>query len=232
MPASSGGDAFGEEASGGETLREIFATHGRARRVGPNQALFLEGDAPRSVLFVVSGLVRIETTTSDGRVVLLDLASDGDLIGELGVVRAMSRSAAAWTVQESVVLELSDAEFMHMMERDSTLAIAALIRTADRLGEITFQLVEASAFNAASRTAARIIRLAEVAGISLDSTEPAEIKMPITQTQLGEWAGLRREGVAAGLARLRGLDIIATRRMHMTVLDAARLRRIAFGREP
>lgn len=220
-----------DASSGGDALRGIFEELGRARRVGANQALFLEGDQPRGVYFVVSGLLRIETTTADGRVVLLDLSASGDLIGELGVVRAMSRSAAAWAVEESVLLEVSAHDFLAALRADSALGIEVLSRTADRLGEITFQLVEASAFNAASRTAARLLRLADIAGLSLTGPDPVAIKMPITQNQLAEWAGLRREAVVAGLAKLRSLGIITTGRMRVTVLDAAGLRRIAFGRE-
>ena len=220
---------WGMTQSADDALRHIFEQHGRERSVGADQALFFEGDPSTSVYYVQSGLIRIETTTSDGRVVLLDLSGPGDTIGELGVVRSQRRSASAWTSHDSVLWEIAAHDFQELLGADARLAMAVLFRTADRLGEITFQLVEASAYTAASRTAARLVRLIEMAGVNANHPQPIDLAMPITQQQLAEWAGLTREGVVAGLAKLRSLGIITTGRMRVTVLDLDALRRVAFG---
>lgn len=210
-------------------LRDIFLRLGREREVAAGQALFFEGDPPVSVYYVVSGLIRIETATSDGRVVLLDLSGPGDLIGELGAVRGLSRSASAWTSTDCALLELAAGEFCQVLLTNSDASMSVILRTADRLGEITFQLVEASVYDSASRTAARLLRLVEMAGFEPDTPEPIDLKMPITQHQLADWAGLAREGVVAGLAKLRALDIITTGRMRVRILDLAALRRVSLG---
>lgn len=217
------------DSSGDDAIKAVFAQFGRTRILRPGQALFFEGDPPTSVYLVLSGLIRIETTTSDGRVVLLDLASAGDLIGELGVVRSADRSAAAWGVQESTLLEISAQRFMELLATQAMVGLGVLSRTAERLGEITFQLVEASAYSAMTRVAARLVRLVEMLEGTPDQSGHIELKMPISQQELAEWAGLAREGVVGGLARLRTLHVISTGRMKVTILDMVTLRRLADG---
>lgn len=206
---------------------ELFNQNGRLRRVPAGDILFFEGDRADAVFLVESGLLRIERTTASGRVVLLDLAGPGDVIGELGVVRRMPRSASVWAIHDSTLLELQASKFAAELEGDARIAVRVLTETADRLAEITHQLVEASAFSAAARVAAGLLRLAEKLGVSLAGPEPVELKLPVSQQRLAEWAGMSREGFVAGLGDLRSAGVIATARMRITILDCERLREIA-----
>lgn len=211
-----------------DALRQVFTEHGSARAVEAGASLFLEGDRSSSVFIVLTGLLRIEKTTLDGRIVLLDLAANGDLVGELGVVHRNPRSASTWAIEPTTLIEIPAADFLQILETVPEVAMAVLERTGERLGEITFQLVETSQYTAAARVAARLVRLAEMADVALDG-DPVDLKLPISQQDIGQWAGLAREGVASGLKQLRNAGVLSTERLKVTIHQPQLLREIGQG---
>ena len=77
-----------------ERIREA----GNRRTYPARSFIFHEGDESTGVLLIESGLARIDRTSASGRIVLLDLASEGRLIGELGVIDDQPRSATISTI--------------------------------------------------------------------------------------------------------------------------------------
>ena len=183
--------------------------------------LCFEGDASTHIYFVERGLIRIDRVTDTGRNVLFELATPGDLIGELGVVDGSPRSASVSTVEDSSVMLIRAAEFMELMSEAPELSIAVLQRVINRMRALSDQLVEVTAQSAASRVAARLMNLIEYAG---HSRAPFEMPLPITQEELGQWAGLSREGVVKGLAELRNGGALDTGRRRIIVHDLELIR--------
>jgi CRP/FNR family cyclic AMP-dependent transcriptional regulator len=207
-----------------ETAERVVVA-GTRRRYPARTFLFHEGDEPNGAFIVEEGLIRIDRTLSSGRNVLLTLATAGDLLGELSVVDGSPRSATASTVTDSRLLVIPMRAFADILASDPDLSARMLGLVIARLRALTDQLVEAAAHGAASRVAARIVDLMRIAGA--DPTFPTELRLPITQEELAQWAGLSREGAVKGLAELRTAGIIETGRKRMTILDPDRLRSFA-----
>lgn len=204
-----------------ETARR-FETAGVRRRFPPRSYLFLEGDAPSAVYLVELGLVRVDRTTPSGRKVLYDLAAPGDLVGDYGVIDDAPRSATASTLNDARLLVVPADAFRQLIGTEPELAMAALRRAIQRMRRISDQLVQATARSASARIAARLVRLVDM---DPHPTEARfELKLPITQEELGQWAGLSREGAVKGLAELRRDGLIETGRRRITLLDIDGLR--------
>jgi CRP-like cAMP-binding protein len=75
------------------------------------------------------------------------------------------------------------------------------------------------------RVAARLIELCERYGEPTDSG--VQIRLPVTQEDLGSWTASSRAGVAGALRTLRELGWIKTERRRIAVLDVDALRRRA-----
>lgn len=206
-----------------DVARRVNAA-GDERHYPVRSYLFHTGEAPSGVLLVKSGLLRVDRTTQDGRIVLFELEMPGCLVGELAVIDGAPRSATISTAQPSVVRFIPSQIFRSLMDDEPALKDAVLHRVVRRLRELSGQMVETSTMDASSRIAGRLVRLidkdlgvSEVGGV-------IELHLPITQVELGEWCGLSREGVGKGLKSLRQLGIVDTNRKHMTVLDLPALR--------
>ncbi len=200
---------------------------GTIREFPSGSYLFFEGDSSQSVLLIESGLVRIERSSADGRTALLDLAAEGSLVGELGVVDGMARSATAVTIEPSRIRSIDADDFRALVDQDVRVASALLHRVIIRMRKLTDQFVNVANRNGTERIADRLVELLDRSG---EPDQPGVvIRMPITQVELGQWAGLSREGTTNALAELRKTGIISTGRRAMTIERPDRLRTLALG---
>lgn len=183
------------------------------------------GHDSTSVLFVESGLLRIERPTTNGRTVLLELAGTGASIGELGVITGETRSANVITAEPSDVLSLRTADFLSMLDELPDFNRYILSSLSDRIVALTSQLIEASERSAMGRVAARLVELLDRSDVT-DTPMPS-LALPISQAELGQWAGLSREGTAKALRELRNSNVVETGRMRITILDPEALRVLA-----
>lgn len=212
MVAPTLGGALGVSSQTAQTLVDMAVQ----RALPARTYLCFEGDESTHLYFVESGLLRIDRVTDTGRNVLFELATPGDLIGELGVVDGSPRSASVSTVEDTTVLAIRADDFMSVMRSETELSMAVLQRVIIRMRALSDQLVEVTAQSAASRVAARLMNLIDHAGFS---QAPFEMPLPITQEELGQWAGLSREGVVKGLAELRSGGALDTGRRRIIVHD-------------
>jgi CRP-like cAMP-binding protein len=91
-----------------------------------------------------------------------------------------------------------------------------------RFRETTIKRSQFAGSDTLGRVAARILELAERYG-QTTGTKVA-VELPISQEELGAWAGASRAGVAHALQTMRDLGWIHTERRRMVVRDLEALR--------
>jgi len=206
-----------------EKIRQV----GSSRTYPARSYIFYEGDPGTGVYVVESGLLRIDRSTPTGKIALLDLAITGALIGDLAVIDGAPRSATLASVTEVRIRHVPAREFQALLRDDPSIQAALLQRLARRIRALSSQFLETSTMDSPSRIAARILRLVDIEqtfGRSKPDADGAiDLKLPISQEEVGQWAGLSREGTGKGLSVLRSLGIIETGRKRVKVLDLARL---------
>lgn len=203
-----------------------------ASRTYPSRSyIFYEGDPGTGVYVVESGLLRIDRTTPRGRVVLLDLAIEGALIGDLSVIDGDWRSASLSTVTECSVLFLPAQAFRVMLRDDPAIQTAVMQRLTRRIRSLSTQFLETSTMDASARVAAALVRLVHIeqtlGRIDHGVSGPLDLHLPISQEELGQWAGLSREGAVKGLSTLRSIGLIETGRKRVYIDDIDELERRA-----
>ena len=207
----------------GDRIREA----GNQRMYPARSFMFHEHDDAGSVMVIESGLARVDRTSLSGRIVLLDLASAGRLIGELGAIDDQPRSATVSTITDTVVHHINASAFRTMLDDDNELQTALLTVVAERLRSLSTQFVETSIMDAPARIAARLVRLVEIeqklGRCHIEDDGSVDLKLPISQEELGQWSGLSREGAVKGLGTLRSIGLIETGRKRVRITDFDRL---------
>lgn len=190
--------------------------------------LYHHGDEGTGVCIVDSGLLRIDRSSRSGRVTLLDLAIQGDVIGEIAVLTQTPRSASLSTVTPVVVRHLIARRFMELMAELPAFHLAITTRLAHRLQDLSLQFLETATLDASGRVAARLLRLVEIEQIlgrmPTELSGPVDLKLPISQEELAQWSGLTREGAVKGISALRSVGLIETGRMKVRIIDFDALR--------
>lgn len=201
----------------------LLRSLGTRRSLPAGATLFLEGDDPYDLMIIESGDIKLVTTAVNGQETMLDVLSDGEVLGELSAIDGTSRSATAVAVTDVELTSIPVDRFLRFLQEHPASMGALLAVTVRRLRQSNRRQLEYTTADALGRVCSRIDELAERYGRELDS-DAVMIRLPITQTELAQWCGLSREAVVKALRKLRDLGWVSTTDGVVTVRDRAAVR--------
>lgn len=202
--------------------RAFLVDRGLPRKLPADVAVMHEGDPTDHVLILLSGWVRVYSTTRDGGVVLLALRGPGDLIGDIAALQKWPRTANIQSLQEIRFVQLLADEFMTCLHERPTIAIALLRQMSSRLLESESARVNAATLDVTRRVATLLLQLAEVHGRQEENG--LVVRVPLTQQDIADRIGASRRAVARALATLRERGILHTGRQMFVVTEPGVLR--------
>jgi CRP-like cAMP-binding protein len=208
-----------------ETTRSTLLAFGPPVDIPSNAFLVHDGEDAGCVFLVVEGLLKVVKNSIDGRTSFLGLRRGGTVVGELGVLAGATRSSSVQAVQPSSVIKIGDDHFERLLAEHPDLRRTLLSELAVRLREATLQIHDLMNADARMRIAARLVQLADETPDAA-GTSPT-IHLPVSQEELGDWAGLSRAGAVKALRSLRDGQLIDTSRMSITIRDLPELRRVS-----
>jgi CRP/FNR family cyclic AMP-dependent transcriptional regulator len=197
--------------------REELLRLGGVRRFGRGEHLMHQGEPGDRVLILLQGHVKASFVDSEGHETVLSFRGPGDVLGELSFVHAEPRSSGVVAIEPAEAQALAASEFRAFLERRPSAALALIEVIGRRFRDANRKRVQFAALDTVGRVAARLIELCERYGDTTD--EGIQIRLPLTQEDLGGWTASSRAGVAAALQTMRKLGWITTERRRITVLD-------------
>ncbi|MBI4933710.1 MAG: Crp/Fnr family transcriptional regulator [Actinobacteria bacterium] len=201
---------------------ERLAAASTVRTLRRDQILFIAGSRSSAVYAVASGTLRVFTTSAVGAEPTLALLSAGDMVGELGVLDDVPRSTSVAALRASDVVEVPGRAFRDAFESDPAVARRLVALLSARLRTSNDGFTDLASLDLGGRLAKYL--LGEV-----DRQGHDRLKLPLTQTELGQLLGGARQTVNQVMQALErsGLVQVTGRTVH--VLDAEGLRRRAGG---
>lgn len=211
-------------ALGPEDRRSITRIATR-KRFAPGEFLCREGDNSQHVQVLLSGYVKVLTTASTEREVVIAIRGPGDVVGELAAVDDEPRVATLQAIDAVEALVIPGKRFVALCRSQARLAWVLLTVVAGRLREAGRWWVEFAGGSTVRRVAAILVEFA----ISHGHRDGKDIVVSgrATQQELAAITSLSRETVSRVLRELRGLGLITTGRRMVVVHDLAGLRRLA-----
>ncbi len=190
--------------------------------------LVLQGDPGDGLYVLTAGMVKVTVAAESGTETMLAVRSRGDLIGEFAVLDGMPRTATARAVGAVSAVRISQLKFAEFGQR-----YPAAQNTITR--SLVAKMRAATERHAAERTWGARERVAQVLyELAADYGEPAVdgavvIPLPITQSELGELAGVAVSTTERVLGELRKEGVIATRYRKIAIRDMAFLGAVRFS---
>lgn len=202
--------------------RESLLKLGGSRKFGRGERLLHQGEQGDRVLILFEGHVKASTSDSRGREMVLSFRGPGDVLGELTFTRADPRSSDVTAIEPVEVRAIAASEFRFYLTSNPTAALTLIDVISRRFREANTARLQFGDLDTVGRIAARLIELCDRYGDHLASG--IQVRLPITQDDLGSWTASSRAGVASALRTMRELGWIKTERRRITVLDLDALR--------
>lgn len=200
-----------------EADRNALLEIGWPRRFDSDDHLMYQEEPGDPVLLLRKGHVKATFIEPQGKEIVLGFHGPGDVLGELSFVHAEPRSSNVVALEPGEAKAISAADFRTFLGRRPAAALVLFDAIGRRFRDANRTQVQFGASDTVGRIAARLVELCERHGYR--TSGGIEIRLPLTQADLGAWTGASRASVAAALSTMRKLNWIETERRLVRVLD-------------
>lgn len=206
--------------------RASLLAAGTPVRFEDDQIMLVQGDTGDFVYVLTSGLVKVVVATESGVETTLAIRSRGDLVGEFALLDEKPRTATVRAAGEATALRVGGTAFL-AITGGSRAAQAAVTRyVMGKLRETTERRAAERVWDARERLAQVLYELGH------DRAEPGPdgmIRIPLTQADIGDLAGVAVSTAERILKELRMQGVISTRYREVAIKDMAQLDSIRFS---
>ena len=175
-------------------------------------------DQSRDVLFLLTGLARVNVYSLAGRQVSFRDIRPGDVVGELSAIDGKARSASVESLLPSTFMAMPQAVFHDVLQTHPPVLFATLRHLTTQVRSLTERVFEFSTLAVRNRVHAELIRLAREAGGAEAVIRPAP-----THAEIASRISTHREAVTRELSRLEDLGLIVREGRTLRVKNLARL---------
>jgi CRP-like cAMP-binding protein len=204
---------------------DALAAVARTRPLGDREALFHKGDPGTQVYAVVSGTLKVVTSSEAGDDVVLNLLGPGDVIGEIAALCDSERTAAVVALGECVLLVVDRRDLVAFLRSHPDASLALMTVLARRLRNLS-ELVEDTLFlNLPVRLAKKLLSQVERHGRR--TPEGVRIELRLSQEEWGDLVGATRESINKQMRAWTDQGLIRVEQGCVVILREDALRALA-----
>lgn len=199
--------------------RAALAALAKARRVPRGEAVFSAGGPGKHVYFLESGKIKICQPSSSGNEIILWFCLPGEIFGLAEVSHGGGRVVSAVACEESLVLSLSQKDFLEFLTVHPEAVMLSMQALSSRLRVLGEMVVNLVSDDANTRIAKLLLRLAARYGKREGSI--VHLDVPLTHEEIASMVGTTRQTVttAIGQFRRQGVLSIENRRIQIESED-------------
>ena len=181
-----------------------------------------KGDPGNSLFAVISGTVKISTSSADGRSAIFNLIGPGEIFGEVALLDGLARTADATANTNCEVFVIDRREFIPFVKSQPALAMKFIELLCMRLRLNSDQVEQVILQNLPGRLASALIRLTEKHKLA-----PGGRTIAVTQQEISEMVGMTRESINKQLRAWAARNWVRLEHGAIVVLDAEALQELA-----
>ena len=201
--------------------REALAATGVEQVFPAGTALCREGDDTSQVMIIDSGWVKVSIRVEgvSGEIILA-VRGQGDVIGERAALTTQVRSATVTALDKVSAMVVQAERFAEFLQGHPRAAEVLERQVTERRNEDRARLLPGDRGGAERRLAWLLFDLAQRRG-GYQHASAATFTLPMSQTELADWAGTSADAVSRFLRSWRERGIIARseRARRLTVVD-------------
>jgi len=191
-----------------------------------DEDIFSEGEVGDALYILVSGVVKVFRTSSDGRIKTLALLQKGDFLGEMAILEKEIRSANVRAVEDAEMLVINRRDFEASLTTNPQIAFKIMETLCARLRDADKQIESLTFQNVSGRLVIALLDLAEKHGVQTE--KGIKIDMELTHQELSEMVGTAREVVSRILNDFRKTNCIEIEKHYITITDKEELKKMLY----
>jgi CRP/FNR family transcriptional regulator, cyclic AMP receptor protein len=168
------------------------------------QAIFSQGDAADSVMYVQRGSVKFTVVNESGKEAVVAIFGSGDFFGEGGIAGQTTRMGTATAIAPTTVLIIEKDEMMRVLQTEHELSDRFITYMLARNIRVEADLVD-QLFNSTEKRLARTLLLLARYGTE---DQPERVLQKVSQETLAEMIGTTRSRVNLFMNKFRTLGFI------------------------
>ncbi len=170
---------------------------------------------------VISGSVKIFTTSSSGEEKILSICKSGESFGELSLIDGKPRSASAQTLENCVLLTLTGQSFLDLLRTHFDITLGIMQELSSRLRDTNQQVFDLTFLDARTRVIKSLIKMANKHGLRNGTT--ITIKLVLNFDEISQLAGVQKVTLMQVIRDLEEKQILTISSSDFK-LDLAKLR--------
>lgn len=204
-----------------QKLNEIKST-----AVYPKSAmLFIEGQRPRGVFVLCSGKVKLSTSSSAGKTVILKISECGDVLGLNAAISDLPYEATAEMLEPGQANFIARDSLVQFLREHGEVAV----RVAQQLSRNYYAAYEEirtlGLSNSPSERLAKL--LLSWAPESPSSDDPQHLRLTLTHEEIGEMIGTTRETVSRLFSEFKRKQLVQVKGSTLIINDKPALVKMA-----
>lgn len=205
------------------TIQDWTDISGRAVPVNfvKGKELLAQGDVGDSLLILTEGSARVSMLTANGREIVLAYAEPGAVLGEIALLDGGERTASVFATSNGTALQLGRNALRDFAATHPDFAWSLMQQLAHRLRTADQTIESDRAYASGPRLARYLRRL-----IRRDLADGSH-RLELSQTELGNFAGMSREHINRQLRSWEESGIISLEQGRVRVLDLDLLEEIS-----
>lgn len=183
--------------------------------------LLSQGDSGDSMLILTEGSARVSMLTANGREIVLAYADPGAVLGEIALLDGGERTASVIATSAGKALQLGRNALRDFVASHPEFAWSLMHQLARRLRTADHTIESDRAYASGPRLARYLRRLIGI------GTEERSHRVELSQSELGNFAGMSREHINRQLRSWEESGLIALEQGRVRILDVAMLEEIS-----
>jgi len=183
--------------------------------------IFSEGDQPEWFYIVESGKVKITKMSSDGKEIILEVISPGEIFGGVAVMRGFPYPANAVAMENSELVKISRRNLMRLVDRFPNLMYCIAMNLGDRMKSSHDSLKNIALERVEARIAALLLKLADKVGVKVK--EGILIDMRLTKQDVADMVGTTVETSIRTFSKFKKDRLLSEFEGKIIIIDRDRL---------
>jgi CRP/FNR family transcriptional regulator, cyclic AMP receptor protein len=203
--------------------RNALVARAHMRRFQAGDTIFLMGEPHDSLMAVLTGEVSISMSSADGKEIMLAVVHAGEVFGEIAMLDAKPRSAAAKALTVCSLAILHRRDVLATLERNPAAWLGLVEVLCSRLRRTDEHLLELALLKLPVRLARALLR-----AVDGGRAQPANrTNLRLSQNELANLVGAARENVNKCLREWKRGGIVRMDKRVLKITDRVALEAVA-----